>query len=435
MIKISKKFFRLLINIFSMLFIVPSMRKGVRNRLYDGLIRIESYINNIIAQKNYVQNLERIRNKDSRLKVGFLINENQKWNVQSLYDEFLKSDRFEPIVLITPLSEIHKYNYNNRSGILENEEFFKNKNIPTQRAYDIEKKKYLPIKDFDIDVLFYQQPWQIYEDQEIIETSKTMLTCYIPYCFHMLISKSDYRHRFHRQLWTYFVESNLHKINYQERFNAKNCVALGHTRMDNYSLYTCIEDPKKKKRIIFAPHHYFSQHKRVTLSWNKDEMLNFARTHQEFEWIFKPHPALKSSCIISNTYSEEEINSYYDEWGKIGTIHLKGDNFQLFRDSSCLITDSISFLAEYMPTKQPLFMLQSESANEIFNELGKKITSHYYKIHNWEEFEETFNKVIIQEDDYLKNERLEDLKCLELDDNKTVAKKIVQYLEEKLKQQ
>ncbi len=422
---ITRKIISALVKALTSILIIPKYRKSASESILNSIYKA-------VLNRNYKANIQRIRNKQGKIRVAFLVNEYQKWNVQSLYDELVKSELFEPIILTTRLLSHHKGKERFRAEVLDNELFFKEKNIPTNRVYDIEKKKYLSLDKYNIDVLFYLQPWELDINQHVLKCSQSMLTCYIPYCFHMLTSENDYTRQFHKQIWTYFVESNLHKISYEERFNAENCIALGHTRMDNYTLYPCTEEIKKKKTIIYAPYHYSSPHKTVSLSWNKDEMLEFARNHQEFDWIFKPHPALKSSCIKHNICSEEEINSYYDEWKKIATIHTQGDNFQILRNSDCLITDCISFLAEYLPTKQPLFMLHSENAEAIFNELGKQITSNYYKASNWKEFEETFNQVIIQDNDYLKENRINDIKCLNIDQNKTVATKIVEYLEEQL---
>ncbi len=384
-----------------------------------------------IVSSNYQKNLERISHKEGKIKVGFIINENQKWNCQSLYDELEASDRFEPVILITPLLVIHEGESIYRSDILENEEFFRNKNMPTIRAYNIEKKEYIPIKNFGIDILFYEQPWQIFEGQHIFETSKTMLTCYIPYCFHMLEVPNNYFPHFHKYLWTYFVEADLYKDNYKKQYNAKNCVALGHTKMDNYFLYP--KEKAEKKTIIYAPHHFETvRYKFITFDWNGKELLSFAKNHPEFDWVFKPHPVLKSSLILKNVMTEAEVDDYFAQWAEVGTLHTQGDYFHLFNKSSCLITDCISFLAEYMPTENPVLFLKTKNQIAPFTELGEKITSHYYKIYNWQEFEKTFDDVIINSNDYLREERLEDLKCLNLDKSKTVAKKVIEYLEDQL---
>ncbi len=384
-----------------------------------------------IININYQKNIERISCKKDKIKVGFLVSENQKWNCQSLYDELKANDRFEPVILITLLLATHESKDSNvyRSDVVENEDFFRNKNMPTIRAYNIETKEYIPIQNFGVDILFYEQPWSICELQDIFETSKTMLTCYIPYCFHMLDVENNYFQNFHGYLWTYFVESQLYKDNYQKQYNAKNCAAFGHTKMDNYFLYP--KEKADKKTIIYAPHH-MSGHGFSTFNWNGKELLSFAKNHPEFDWIFKPHPTFKHSSITKKYMTEAEVDDYFAQWAKIGTLHTQGDYFHLFNKSSCLITDCISFLAEYMPTENPVLFLKSENADS-FTELGEKITSHYYKIYNWQEFEKTFDDVIINSNDYLREERLEDLKCLNLDKSKTVAKKIVEYLEQQLK--
>lgn len=47
-------------------------------------------------------------------------------------------------------------------------------------------------------------------------------------------------------------------------------------------------------------------------------MLDWAKCHPEFKWVFKPHPRLKNALIKNNIMSEEEVERYYSEWEKIG---------------------------------------------------------------------------------------------------------------------
>ena len=46
--------------------------------------------------------------KTDKIRIAFLVRENQKWAYQSLYEIFEKDDRFEPVVLISLLILSHK---------------------------------------------------------------------------------------------------------------------------------------------------------------------------------------------------------------------------------------------------------------------------------------------------------------------------------------
>jgi CDP-glycerol glycerophosphotransferase (TagB/SpsB family) len=58
-------------------------------------------------------------------------------------------------------------------------------------------------------------------------------------------------------------------------------------------------------------------------------------------------------------------------------LYESGDYFKLFAGSTALITDSGSFLAEYLPTQKPVLVLESESSVG-YNEMGQKIVDAYY---------------------------------------------------------
>jgi hypothetical protein len=96
--------------------------------------------------------------------------------------------------------------------------------------------------------------------------------------------------------------------------------------------------------------------------------------------VFKPHPRFKHAVVINNIMSEEQISSYYDEWSKLGEIYEGGDYLKLFVNSAALITDCVSFLGEYLPSKHPVFHLDSLKAD--FNDFAKSFIGSFYKIHS-----------------------------------------------------
>ena len=75
------------------------------------------------------------------------------------------------------------------------------------------------------------------------------------------------------------------------------------------------------------------------------------------------------------TIGSPEINNYFSEWEKIGKIYPTGDYYELFSHSDCLITDCISFLAEYLPTGKPVIHLRKENQY-------KELSNKYEKIVN-----------------------------------------------------
>ena len=409
-------------------FILDSrVRKSTRNFLFNTFRKKETKYRLKKVSEFYSNHIKRIKNKKGKIKVGFLVNENQKWNCQTLYDELEKNDKYEPVILLTQNEKIHKNKTENYSDIKENFDFFQKKGLRIEFAYDLKKGKYLSLKKFNCDIIFFPQPWFLNCSQSVYNVAKYSLTAYVPYCFHMLEEENNYFVDFHDILWMYFVESPLYEKKYAKKFSAKNVFFSGHTKLDNYlfSNEKDIKNSSDKKVIIYAPHHYNCfRHRFITFDWNGKELLDFAKKHSEFEWIFKPHPIFKNSLIEQNIMDIDSVNAYFDEWEKIGTVYTQGDYYNLFKKSSILITDCISFLAEYMPTKNPVIFLKSLNQIAPFTELGEKITEYYYKVHNWQEFCNTFETVVKNNDDYLKTKRIENLKYISM--RKSAAGNIVE---------
>ena len=68
---------------------------------------------------------------------------------------------------------------------------------------------YIKPSDFNVDILFYEQPWHLPEQYNPQNMSKYALTCYEQYGFPIFNNKNDYINAFHIFLWNYFIDSNL----------------------------------------------------------------------------------------------------------------------------------------------------------------------------------------------------------------------------------
>ena len=51
---------------------------------------------------------------------------------------------------------------------------------------------------------------------------------------------------------------------------------------------------------------------------NGEKILEFAKQHNEYNWIFKPHPRFKYAVICNNIMSKNEIENYenHKNWKK-----------------------------------------------------------------------------------------------------------------------
>ena len=397
--------------------------------------------NNFWSSIYYFKHLCKVRmcTKFRKIRIGFWITETQKWSsLDSLYKALLNSPFFEPYILIATFKN-YMLGISSQEHIQNSIKFFEEKGYKYKLVYNTKQCQHLELKQFKPDIVFYQQPWQIPDKQSVAIVEKSSLICYVPYCFYSLDSYTNYMAGFHGRLWKYFVESDLHNKEYKQKYNATNCVTVGSSKMDNYkyinqSQINNIWRTTNKKRIIYAPHHSFDKsiHNLGTFKYNGNFILQLAISHPEYEWIFRPHARFKLEVLANKIMTLPEIDDYYKQWEKLGSVYSGGDYYEMFAGSDCLITDCISFLSEYLPTGKPVIHLRKDEQKENFNALVQAITDSYYKVYDNETLLKIFNEVIVNGNDYLNNKRQDSIKLLMIDNQKTTGEKIKEYLEKEL---
>ncbi|MCQ2739527.1 MAG: CDP-glycerol glycerophosphotransferase family protein [bacterium] len=400
--------------------------------------KIKYFIEELLSVKqahfyNYSKVIERLRNKKTPLNVVFICCENQKWGYQDIYDIFSKDERFNPLILVSLHRAINSGHDKAQNPIEENYNFYKSRGLNVDYLY--KDGKYLDLKDFEPDIVFYEQPWGLEKQYKPKAVSEYALTFYSPYSIPIFDFKPEYIQRFHRHLYKYFVDSELNVERFEgyRRGNSKNCKVVGYTKLDAYlenkeiNVEKIWKNPDKFK-IIYAPHHSFaiSNLHTGTFGRNGKLILDLAKKHPETTWIFKPHPRFKLDIIKNQMMSEDEINDYFSEWEKIGKVYTKGDYFDIFKTSDMMITDCCSFLGEYLPTKKPLIRITNKGAVEL-NKLGKEIVKGYYQVETNEELENEFIKLVENRIDD-KKELRESLVKNVIDFNEKSADKIFNFI-------
>jgi hypothetical protein len=364
--------------------------------------------------KNYLRLIKKLKKRSEarRLRVAFLVNENAKWSCQSLYEEFDRSDRFEPIILVTGSSSKKEKAPSHMKKVNETYDFFKSRNMNAQYAYSIKEQQFMSLNQFNPDIVFYQQPWELDPLQSPLTVGKFALTCYVPYTIAGTSeSMKMYPKSFLYCLWKHFIVSDTMKNEYESWMlaNKQSLVVTGHPKLDSYSKRV----RNDKHYIIYAPHFALGNSllKLSTFDWNGRYLLDFARSHKELNWVFKPHPLLKNSIVRNGIMTEDEVSGYYDEWVKIGIVYDQGDYFGIFQNSDALITDGSSFLSEYLPTGMPVIHLISKDKVES-NPTARMASAHYYEARDLKELEFYLNDIIIGKNDPLKEERIDDISSL-----------------------
>ena len=270
----------------------------------------------------------------------------------------------------------------------------------------------------------YSHPWYVYKTQGPVMCSKFALTFYIPYFIPASEQWHEYGLRFHQYLFRHYVPTDSIKDFYAKNMpnGGKSLKTVGHPILDY-----CFNKENTPKYIIYAPHWTVcgDNLRFGTFDWSGEKLLEFAKAHPEMNWVFRPHPLMYKFMQTSGFMSKEDVDKYYKEWEEIGIYSQGGDYTDLFNESYAMITDCGSFLTEYFVSENPVIHLVSDKFTP--NPTIKEIDKTYYEAHNLEELEKHLNDVILNKNDYKKQDRIELLQKLNLKDNSS-AKRIVDDL-------
>ena len=398
------------------LFLPIWWRQTVRN--FFGNLKISQNCDYINKNVKNIQKELRAEAKKRPIRVAFLCDEPSKWKCQTLYDLMLKDEHFHPFVLAsryrpsvfaaTPMSAAH---------VKRTYDFFKNKGMETYYAYNCDDDTFIPAEKFDTDLIFYQEPWYVETSQGPVVASKWFLTYYVPYFVANVASPMEYGLRFHQYIHKHYIMSRLLKNYYSPKMKnkGKNLVVAGHPQLDHFYLRNKNKDRTKEDRkyIIYAPHWSINipNENYATFQWNGRHILDFAKKHPELNWIFKPHPALKERAAAQRIMTKTELDEYWNEWAKIGTVYETGDYLDLFDQSYAMITDCGSFLTEYFLTEQPVIHLISPKCFG-YNPSAQAVVKNFYKAHNIEELDKLLETVLLKREDPMKETRIQAIKDL-----------------------
>lgn len=337
-----------------------------------------SYINK--NKQKVINRLQRKYRNGEKINVVFYLYDETKWKCQSLYDLLKKDERFDVKILVTRNSakNVDNPSYQTIAEVETNYKKMLNKGLDVELAYDLTNDKHIPFKKFAPDIIIYQHPWYVETSQGPVACSKFALTYYVPYFFPNSSSEIEYNLRFHQYIQKYCVFNELTKNLYQKKSlnNSKNIIVTGFPFLDYFKNNLI----KEKKYIIYAPHWTVGNQgiSYSTFEWSGKFLLEYAKQHKEYQWVFKPHPLLKKALIDKKIMTKNEAENYYNTWADIGLKHEKGEYLDLFNQSKMLITDCGSFLGEYFFTGQPVIHLISQNATP-YNETINQIIKHYYR--------------------------------------------------------
>ncbi len=365
--------------------------------------RLEFYLYRISIPSKVM----RMRQKP-KIKVLFVISEVSIWKTESLYCEMLKHPRFEPILGVALLTADKPSESTRKFSLLI--EYLSQKEYAFLELYGNDINEVVKP-----DIIFYQQPYEGVIDHSLFyKSNKESLFCNVNYGFNSIgqkwVGASEYLH----YCWQIYYENSIAMDYYESAtpvFTRNKGIITGLPFQDILEKNkTGFPDPwksqnKKKKRVIWAPHHTIPTALDNILEYSTfldlaDVMLEIAEEYKnEIQIAFKPHPFLLKK--LYNIWGKERTEAYYSKWGKLDNTQLaSGEYYGLFKHSDALIHDCGSFTIEYLYMGNPVMYLSNGRPHiETLNKFGKVAYDAHVIGHTKEEICKFIQSVINGVDD------------------------------------
>jgi len=397
--------------------------------------------------------------RGEKIRIVFMISEvSGKFESKSVYDAMKDGDVFEPIMLIVHVRD--KYLNDD-----EYKDLKKEYNLMLERGYNAvfgydENKRPIGLSSLRPDIVFDNNPNRHHNSHyNNMVANMSYLTCYIQYGYNVVNSFTyHYENNNIGTCWKVFVptyfdlymHNDYHGIRAAldppEKPMCANTILTGYPKMDAYvhdEGDKCIPNKFKNGNpiIIYAPHWTVGVNLNFC-SFDKyyENLLNLVKNNPDINFVFKPHPGLpvrikeieRLSVDCFMTYNQ--YCDYLDIWDSLpnGAVIEDGEYINLFKRSSGLITDSGSFVAEYLPSGNPcIYLLNGKEHYDKMNAFGRKILNGYYCCYDWNEVLSEFKKVIIEGNDTKKDLRIQTCKE-DFINIGTAGKIIVEHIEDVL---
>jgi hypothetical protein len=272
------------------------------------------------------------------------------------------------------------------------------------------------IKELAPDYVFINYPWQRnyqpgYRVEELSEFAKV---CFVPYYSAPLVVERDhegvaphlYKQRSHQLASLIFTQDKSVHLAYAETDRGNEHVYLtGSPKID--ALVNKVSHGDKSWplanpgnfKMMWAPHHSYSP---AWLNFGNfaamfQDMLTFAQANPTVDVLLRPHPLMFRTLVDKEVIPTAVLDKWLEQWNSLPNTAIDADDdvALLFGAADLMITDGISFLAEYpLATNKPGIFFEN-AGHWVLSELGELAASANMRVSNFVEFEAAFRAVQI----------------------------------------
>lgn len=388
-------------------------------------LRIKKKVEKRIIVHKYEKNLVAIQEKAKqgiKIKACLFVSRITCWQYANLYSLMESSGIFDPVVVVKPFmlqgEETMKRYMEQTYSILKEQGF------RVIKGYDEETDSFLDVrKEIEPDIVVYSKFWKpMFHKYTYINRFLDIPTFLFDYGFNVAHHPLNESLNFEMQnmVTKYFLHTPIHSQMAKRLMDncGSNVVVSGSPKFDAFFSSDYVpkdvwkEQNKRKKRIIWAPHHsdgfaaiYYQYNAFYEIC---DYMIDIANKYaDQIQWAFRPHPMIKAK--LEKRWGKDEADEYYDKWSNMeNTQYEDGEFIDLFMTSDAMILDSISFIAEYTITNKPALFTIGKNTRVMLNEYGEKNFEVLYKTRRdfiKEDIQRFIEEVVLEGNDAKKTAR------------------------------
>lgn len=333
-----------------------------------------------------------------KIRVAFLLFYFEAWDaLAGIHREMLHDARFEVTVFSSPRKLTGDSSYGSETAV---HRFLDKHDIAHVRLegndYEASLNK---LRSFEPDYVFLNYPWQRNYPPALRADRLTEFTriAYVPYFLLPLVNEENtsvsddessfnvaghlYEQRTHQLASLVFVQDKDTKAAFAATSRGStNVFDYGSTKLDElrieYESYLKLgKRAKYDLRVLWAPHHSYSEKWLGFGRFAKDyeDFLEFARRNPRIKITLRPHPFLFGTLVDRGLLTQDQLDDWLSSWNELPNTRLtkRAPFTKQFAKTDLLVTDGISFLAEYpLLTGKPGLFLENPT-HWRFTRIGK----------------------------------------------------------------
>lgn len=352
------------------------------------------------------------------IRVVFLLFYFEAWDsLDEVYRLMAADPAFEPTVVTIPRKLTGDSDFGDEPKVSA---FLTERGIPHERFDFADDSEGLArLQALKPDYVFLNYPWQRNYQESYRVESLTEFTrvCYIPYFSLYLVNEPGIDGVAPHQ-YTQTTHKLAHLLFLQDRSvaDALNALEPGNTRVHLtgtpkidalvrsgteaeplWPLHRTTSSGERPYRLLWGPHHSYGQRwlNFGVFTETSEDMLDWAARHPDIDVVMRPHPFMWGTLVDRELMTAQQVESWRARWDALPNtaVDVNSSYPRLFVAADALVTDGISFIAEYpLVTGKPAIFWE-KTDHWAFTPLGEMAARSTIRVTSMAEFDEALSAV------------------------------------------